>query len=189
MEEPGRATRLLKRLERGDAAAGEELLPLVHDELRRLAASALGRDRVGHTLQPTALVNEAWIRLVEWEGAEFHDRSHFIAVAAKAMRALLVDHSRRRSAIKRGGDRERVALDQATALFEERAIDLVELSDALDELSEVDATLGRIVELQFFGGLGQKEIATMLGTSLRTVERGWRTARAWLFQRLAPGEA
>jgi RNA polymerase sigma-70 factor (ECF subfamily) len=183
VNDPGEATRILRRLREGDAAAAEELAPLVYDELHRLARNALGRARPGHTLQPTALVNEAWMRLVGLE-TEWAGRSHFIGVAAKAMRSVLVDHARARSADKRGGAHARLELDEGFVLFEERAVDVLALEQALEELSVMDPFLAQIIELRFFGGLNQPEVAEHCGTPLRTVERGWQTARAWMFQRV-----
>jgi len=180
-----RATLLLQRLEAGDASAGEELLPIVYEELHRLARGAMARERNEHTLQATALVNEAWIRLVDREGARWEGREHFLAVAARAMRSVLVDHARRRAAEKRGGAVERVPLEQAFALFDERAVDILELHEALEELAGVEERAARVVELRFFGGLTNEEAARVLATSLRTVEREWRVARAWLHQRIA----
>ena len=143
----------------------------------------------GQTLQPTALLNEAWIRLVERERPSFDGRGHFLGVAARAMRSVLVDASRRRTAGKRGGGESRVPLDDLLLSFEEQAIDLVALDQALDALATEDATLARIVELRFFGGLSHPEIVEVLGVPLRSVERGWRTARAWLRQQVDGDES
>ncbi|MCP3919034.1 MAG: sigma-70 family RNA polymerase sigma factor [bacterium] len=184
MSAPVRTTLLLQRMQDGDAGAAQELLPVVYEELHRLAARAMGRQNQDHTLQATALLNEAWIRLVEAEGGEWNSRNHFLAVAAKAMRSVLVDHARRRGSEKRGGTHGRVELDRALGLFEQRSTDLLALDDALGELAQMDPILARIVELRFFGGLKNSEIAELEGCSLRTVERGWSTARAWLYQRL-----
>lgn len=185
MSEPrGDATILLRRLQEGDGRAADELLPIVYAELHRLAQRAMA-GRGGQTLQTTALMNEAWIRLVDGDGAEWESRNHFLAVAARAMRSVLVDRARRRGALKRGGARVELELDAAIDELEERAPDLVALDDALEKLAEVDETLVKIVEMRFFGGLSQPAIAEVLGISLRSVERGWSTARAWLHARLA----
>jgi len=184
----GDATLILKRLSAGDPAAGAELLPLVYEELRRLAQVAMKNARGNHTLQPTALLNEAWIRLIDPRRADFEGRGHFMAVAARAMRSVLVDHARRRGAEKRGGDALRVELDLAVAGFDERSEGLLELDRALHELASFDAELARIVDMRFFGGMKNPAIAEALGLSLRSVERGWSSARAWLYRRVTGGE-
>jgi len=185
MPDAGDATLILKRLSGGDPAAGNELLPIVYAELHRLATSAMGKARNDHTLQPTALLNEAWIRLIEPGREGFDGRGHFLAVAARAMRSVLVDHARRRGALKRGGGAGRVDLDKAVVGFDERSEGLVELDRALNELTDFDDELARIVDLRFFGGLKNPEIARALDMSLRSVERGWSTARAWLYRRVS----
>ena len=185
MPAPVRTTVLLQRMQDGDRGAAQELLPVVYSELHRLAERAMGRQNQDHTLQATALLNEAWIRLVEAEGGEWKSRNHFLAVAATAMRSVLVDHARRRGADKRSGGRQRVELDRALDLLEENSTDLVALDEALCELAELDTSLARIVELRFFGGLKHAEIAELEASSVRSVERSWSTARAWLYHRLA----
>ncbi len=185
MERPTPATVLLQRLSDGDKAAAAELVPLLHAELHRLAKGAMARTRAGHTLQPTALLNEAWLRLLESEGGQWSGREHFLAVATKAMRSILIDHARKRQSRKRGGGMQRVELDEVVLSLEDRAVDLLALNDALDELALADEALARIVELRFFGGLNNHEISSVTEMSLRSVERGWRSARAWLFQRIA----
>ncbi len=187
MTDPERTIRLLRRMRAGDDGATEELLSLVHGELMAIARRVMGPARGAQTLQPTALVHEAWLRLAHAEGGEFDDRTHFLAVAARAMRSVLIDHARKRKTDKRGGDRERVTLDQVIVPFEESAGDLLALDDAMEELAASEARLARIVELRFFGGLSNDEIAHHLGLSTRSVERGWRTARAWLRRRLGAG--
>jgi RNA polymerase sigma factor (TIGR02999 family) len=185
-----RATLLLHRMSDGDERAADELLPLVYGELHALAARYMGERAAGHTLQPTALVNEAWLRMIEPEsGASFESRAHFFGVAAKAMRSVLVDHARRRGAQKRGGAVERVPLEDIAALFEERASDLLALDESLTRLAAMDAQLGRIVELRFFGGLSVEETALALGVSQPTIVRGWRVARMWLKRELGLAEA
>ena len=179
-----KTTLLLRRLGAGDATAAEEMLPLLHDELRRIAERAMRGERDDHTLQPTALVNEAFLRLAgenAWES-----RAHFLRVAARAMRNILVDHARARAAGKRGGgDAHRVTLDDGVGFDDGRsAATVLHVHELLAELAEVDEPLARIVELRFFGGLSEKEIAASLGISTRSVQRGWRTARAWLLARL-----
>lgn len=191
MSHPGDATRILRRLTGGDEAAAEELLPIVYDELYRLAARAMSRQPRGHTLQATALLNEAWIRLVSKEDADWASRNHFLGVASRAMRSVLVDRARRRSVQRRDEhgaeslDGVEVELDAAVSLFEDRATDLLALDEGLRELARVKPQLARMVELRFFGGLTHEGVAEVLGVSLRSVERGWNLARAWLYARLA----
>lgn len=184
----GPATVLIQRAGAGDRAAAEELLRVVYGELRELAASALSRERAGHTLQPTALVHEAWLRLAGPD-AGWNGRGHFFGAAARAMRQVLVDHARARNAAKRGGGRAAVELDEALLAWESRALDLLALDEALAELARVDERAVRIVELRFFAGLEMDEVARALELSLPTVERGWRMARLWLRARLEPGAA
>jgi len=175
---------LLARMASGDESAASELLPLVYGELRGLAQSAMGEERA-QTLQPTALVHEAWMRL-QGDGVQrdFSSRAHFLNVAAKAMRSVLVDHARRRAALKRGGERERVALEDVVELFEESSTDLIGLDVALEKLGKVDEQLARIVELRFFGGCSVEDTAAALRVSEPTVVRGWRVARMWLRREL-----
>ena len=181
MARPGEATRILSRLRAGEAGAAEELAEIVYEELHRIASGAMARARPDHTLQPTALLNEAWLRLIGLE-VDWESRAHFLGVASRAMRSVLVDHARARAADKRGGNLERVELDEAFALFEQRSGDLLELEAALERLTNLDPDLARIVELRFFGGLSHPEVARVTGGSLRGVERGWRTARDWLYR-------
>jgi RNA polymerase sigma factor (TIGR02999 family) len=180
-----KTTLLLRRIESGDREAGAELLELVYGELRGLAAGYMAGERAAHTLQPTALVHEAWVRLMGTEAGVWKDRAHFIGFAALAMRRVLVDHARRRRAEKRGGGR-REPLDAVVAVFEERGADLVALGEALERLEALDPELARIVERRFFAGATNAEVAADLGGSERTVERGWSTARAWLRAELGP---
>ena len=180
-------TVLLERYQQGDARAADRLVPLVHDELHRLAHRILSRSPPGRTLQTTDLLNEAWIRLDR--GREgYSGREHFLAVAARAMRSIVVDRARRRGAERRGGNAERVDLDLAVDVLEAAVPDLVELDAALEELARVRPTLARVVELRFFAGMSHPDIARVTGASLRTVERDWSTARAWLFARLEGAE-
>jgi RNA polymerase sigma factor (TIGR02999 family) len=177
-------TQLLARASRGDGSASEQLFPLVYDELRRLAAHYMAQQSAAHTLQATALVHEAWVKLIDVEAAQISDRAHFFRLAATAMRSILVDHARSKGRGKRGGDRQRVALDGGgDALEQAEGVahhELVDLDESLERLEAVDEQLARIVELRFFAGLTAAESAEVLGVSARTVERGWRTARAWL---------
>lgn len=158
----------------------------VYQELHAVAGRYLSRERADHTLQPTALVNEAYARLLKHGGGQQLDRQRFVFAAARAMRCILVDHARRRNARKRGGTNRPVRLEPAILLYEQADVDLVELNDALERLQELDAQAAEIVELRFFGGMTIEEIATALGVSTRTVERGWRFARMWLFRELDP---
>lgn len=174
------ATILLRRLDGGDASAAEELMPLVYNELHQVAQRFMSRENPGHTLQPTALVHEAWMKLVGQSTHHWNGRTHFLAVAAHAMRAILVDHARARRALKRGGGRDRVMLEEAVAFYESRAVDLLDLDTAMGRLQDIDKELAKVVELRFFGGLTNDEVATVLDLSTPTIERRWRVARAWL---------
>ena len=179
-------TRLLAETAAGHEEAAARLFPIVYDELRRLAASALRRERADHTLQPTALVHEAFLRLVDVPDAQWHDRGHFVAVAARAMRRVLVDHARGRNALKRGSAEVRVPIDDVDVPSGQAGdVDLVALDDALGRLAAVDERQARIVELRFFGGLTVEETAALIGSSPRTVKRDWHMARAWLRRELA----
>jgi RNA polymerase sigma factor (TIGR02999 family) len=180
-------TGLLHRWRDGDAAALEQLVPLVYDQLHRLARHYLRGERSGHTLQTTALVHEACLRLIGPSPADWNGRAHFYAVAARVMRRLLVDHARARRGPRRGGEAIRVALDGA-AVVPERADDLVALDDALRRLAELDPRKIQIVELRYFGGLSVEETADALGVSAITVKREWPRIKAWLFRELAGDE-
>jgi len=169
-------TLLLQRMGRGDRGAAEELFGILYDELRRRAAGIMS-GQAGQTLQPTAVVHEAWLKLGE---GDWESRGHFLGVAAKAMRSVLVDHARARRAEKRSGGGSRVGLDQVLLAYEERALDLVGLDEALGRLEAFDPELARLVELRFFGGLSIAETAEVLGRSTATIERSWRTARSFL---------
>ncbi len=177
-------SRLLAEYREGDAGALDRLIPLVYAELRRIAARALLAERREHTLQPTALVNEAYVRLVERPNASWQDRAHFIACAARVMRQILVDHARAHRADKRGGGLVRVTLGEETLAAAGPEVDFLALDAALDRLAEQDEQKCRIVELRYFGGLSNEETAEALGVSPRTVKRGWAFARAWLRREL-----
>lgn len=185
-ERPVDVTLLLRESRAGDAGALARLLPAVYDELRRLAASYLRRERAGHTLQPTALAHEAWIRLVDATRVEWRDRAQFLAIAARSMRQILVDHARTRDAIKRGGAHDRVTLSRVEGFTPGPDLDVLALEEALEALEALDPRKARIVELRFYGGLTAKEAASALGVSETTVENEWRFARAWLANRLDP---
>lgn len=182
------ATIVLSELTRGDSSAAERLLPLVYAELRSLAGSYFRAQPADHTLQPTALVHEAFIRLIDQTSVEWNDRAHFFAVAATAMRQILTDHARRSKALKRGGDRERVSLENAPTPAEKGEVDLVALDEILTKLEGFDPRKHRILELRFFGGLSVEEVARILEVSKTTVENEWRAARAWLNYELSKGE-
>jgi RNA polymerase sigma factor (TIGR02999 family) len=169
----------------GEPAARETLFPLVYDELRRIAHRQLQREWQGHTLDTTALVHEAYLKLVDQTRAGFTDRAHFFAVAANAMRRILVDYARRYLADKRGGAPRRVTLTDDMLVAEERADTLLAINDALDELSRIDERLSRVVECRFFGGLTEEETAEVLGVTARTVRRDWTKAKGWLHRTLA----
>lgn len=182
-------TKILEKASEGDAAAAERLLPLVYEELRAIAARYLRQERAGHTLQPTALVHEAYVRLIDQTSVRWNGRSHFLAVAAIAMRRVLVNHARARRRLKRGGqEMKRVPLDDAVGVLEERAGDLEALDEALTKLAAMDPQQARIVELRFFGGLTAPETAEAMGISERTVHREWALARAWLRGEVTRGE-
>lgn len=180
MEVKSDVTVLLEAVTRGSTEASERLFPLVYDELRRLAQSMLAGERPGHTLQATALVHEAYMKLVGQRSVGWRGRADFMAVAAQAMRRILVDHARGRNREKRGGGAGRMSLDDAAAVYQERAMDLVALDEALTRLAAMDERKARLVELRFFGGMTMDEAAAMLEIPLRTAERDWTAARAWL---------
>jgi RNA polymerase sigma-70 factor (ECF subfamily) len=180
------ATNILSRIQRVDDAAAAELLPLVYDELRQLAARYMDRARAGHTLQPTALIHEAYLKLISGEQA-FNSRAHFIGVAAHAMRQVLVDHARRRQADKRGGDWVRVTLDHADPSATVSCDEVLALHEAMDRLAAKQERLAHVVELRYFGGLTIKETAVVVGVSHTTVEDDWSLAKAWLARELDGG--
>ena len=177
-------TALLEGARGGDAAATDQLVPLLYAELRRLARAMMARERPGATLQPTALVHEAYLRLLGGGPGEWQNRSHFMAAAATAMRRILVERARRRLRRKRGGEQKRVTLEESTLRSEVEPEEMLALDAALDELRGMDAGMARVVELRYFGGLTVEETAEALGASVRTVHRHWAAARAWLHHAL-----
>lgn len=187
MTGPANVTRLLEAWSSGDRAALEALMPLVHRELHRLAERQMAGERDGHILQATALVNEAYVRLVDWKHVEWQNRAHFFGVAAQLMRHVLVDAARTRARGKRGGGRFHVSLSEAEQVPLTHAKDLVALDDALNSLHRHDARKSRVVELRYFGGLSLQEVAHVLDVSVATVRRDWSLARAWLHRELASG--
>jgi RNA polymerase sigma factor (TIGR02999 family) len=182
---PRTVTRLLREWSAGDEAALESLMPLVYRELRRLAAASWRRERVGHTLQPTAIVHEAFLRLVAQQGVAWEGRTQFLAIAAQMMRRVLTDHARRKGAAKRGGaELVRVELDDEVGRLEARQLDLVALDEALAKLESLDSRQARVVELRYFAGLTIAETAEALELSPATVKREWETAKAWLVREM-----
>jgi len=177
---PQEITQLLMNWSQGDKAALDQLVPLVYPELRRLAKRHMDREDPAHTLQTSALINEAYLKLVDQQNVEWQNRAHFFAVAAQVMRHILVDHARTRNYAKRGGGAPKLPLDEAAALTEQRAGQLIALDDALRDLSALDARKSQIIELRFFGGLSLDETAEVMKISPSTVQREWRAAKAWL---------
>ena len=175
-------TQLLIEWRDGDQTALDRLIPLVHQELRRFAHHYLKQERREHTLQTTALVNEAYLKLVDHKGMHWQDRTHFFAVAAQAMRRILVDHARTRDALKRGGGLAMTNLDEAATVADTQAAELLALNDALDQLAHLDARKSRIVELRYFGGMTLEETAEVVGLSPTTVNREWKSAKTWLLK-------
>jgi RNA polymerase sigma factor (TIGR02999 family) len=180
MTDPSDATQILIEHVSGDLQAADRLLPLIHTELKHLAVRYLRGERAAHTLQPTALVNEAYLRLIRHERMNWQGKTHFFAMAAKTMRRVLVDHAQSHAARKRGGDRQRVTLTDRIDGTDDNPFDVLALHDALNRLTSLHDRQGQVVELRFFGGLTEKEVAQVLEVSTRTVQNDWRTARAWL---------
>jgi len=178
-------TELVADARRGDADATAKLVPLLYEELRHIAAGLMARERNATTLQPTALVHEAYLRLLGAEDREWQSRAHFLGAAAQAMRRILIEHARKRSRLKRGGGRERVTLTDGDLQYETQPEDLLALEQALVKLEARDNEMARVVELRYFGGLTAEETAEVLGTSVRTVHRQWSGARAWLHRALS----
>ena len=183
---PKEITHLLLSWSKGDEAALEQLIPLVYPELRKLARRYMGREKPGHTLQTSALINEAYLRLVDQQTVEWKDRSHFFAMAAQVMRHILVDHARSYLYEKRGGGAQHVALEEDTVLCDERASELVALDEALTRLGLIDQRKSKVVELRFFAGLSVEETAETLNLAPITVMREWRAAKAWLHREVSP---
>ena len=183
-------TRILESIEDGDPQAAEELLPLVYDELRNLAAAKMSQENPGHSLQATALVHEAYLRLVDVDHAlNWDSRGHFFAAAAEAMRRILINHARDKARLKRGGDRRQMSFDDIQLAVNPDVEDVIELSDAIDRLAEQDERSAAILKLRCFAGLKMDEAAKVLGLSLRSAERYWEFARAWLYAALRPDDS
>jgi len=182
-------TQLLAKWRDGNQSALDELYPLVYDELHRLARRYMSRERRGHTLQTTALINEAYVRLVDQKNVHWANRSHFFAISAQIMRRILIDHARRHLYAKRGGGAQRVSLEEVAAITPNASRELVRLDEALKSLAEMDPRRSQVVELRYFGGLNNEEIAGVLNISANTVTRDWNMARAWLYQQLSENAA
>lgn len=180
---PQNITQLLAEWRDGDQSALDELYPLVYDELHRLARRYMSRERKGHTLQTTALINEAYVRLVG-QKVNWANRSHFFAISAQIMRRILIDHARRNAYAKRGGGAQQVSLEEAATVTPDQSGELIRLDEALKSLAEMDPRRSQVVELRYFGGLNNEEIAGVLNVSENTVTRDWNMARAWLYQQL-----
>jgi RNA polymerase sigma factor (TIGR02999 family) len=168
----------------GDRAAFDHLLPIVYQELRRMAGAYLRQENPGHTLQPTALVHETWLRLIDQTRVNWRNRAQFFGVAAQMMRRILVDHAKAKHREKRGGDAVKLSLDDVVNLSQERVTDLLALNDALDDLSRIDGRKSRVIELRYFGGFSVEETAQILEVSPETVIRDWKMAKAWLYQQI-----
>jgi RNA polymerase sigma factor (TIGR02999 family) len=181
----GEVTQILVELRRGNREAEGRLIPLVYTELRRIAANHLRREAAGHSLQPTALVHEAYLRLICIQEVDWQSRSHFFAVSATLMRRILVDHARAHQARKRGDGFDPIAFDEALMPGPERAPEILALDDALDRLAQLDERQAKIVEMRFFAGMSEEEAGAALGISARTVKRDWRVAKAWLYKELS----
>ena len=188
-DQTGSVSHLLRAWGRGDLQARDELVPVVYGELRRRAGAYLRRERSDHTLQPTALVHEAYLRLTAQERVTWQNRAHFFAIAAQMMRRVLIDHAREHLAAKRPGAQLKVLLDDRIGAAQPRACELMMVDEALVELTRIDPRQGQIVELRYFGGLSEQEVAAVLSVSRATVTREWQTARAWLYRRLTTGRA
>lgn len=184
MSEPDHATKLLQQMQAGDPAASESLMRLLYRELREVAARYLRSERAGHTLQPTALVHEAYLKLVNQQSADYRSRGHFLAVAAMVMRRILVNHAERRAAAKRGGGAKRVPLAEELSAVESPNVDILALDEALRKLAERDERKAKVVEQRFFAGVEMSQIAENLGVSLPTVKRDWEFARTWLMREM-----
>lgn len=184
---PEGMTRLLLDWSAGNKAALNELIPLIEQELHRIAHQYMNRESPGHTLQTTALVNEAYLRLIDQKTVRWQNRAHFFAIAAQTMRRILIDHARKSARAKRGGKARQISLDEVAVISQERAGELIALDEALERLAALDPRRGRVVELRFYGGLNTDEVAEVLGISPNTVTRDWNMARAWLYRELQSG--
>lgn len=184
MNKSSTVTELLIQVGNGDNNAYDQLFPKVYDHLRRMAGIQLGKEYHNHTLRKTALVHEVYMKLIDASKIEWEDRAHFFAIAARAMRQILVDYARKKKAKKRGGDYHRITLDEDKIDLDRHALDLIELNDLIDKLAEFDERKSKVVELRFFGGLAIREIAELLDVSTRTVDRDWLKARSWLHKEL-----
>lgn len=184
-EGQSQVTQILRDWSDGDPGAPERLMPLVYEEMRRIARSFISKERPGHTLQPTALANEAYLRLVGQNSVSWQSRAHFYSIAASMMRRVLIDHARTRATEKRGGAAVRLSLEDVQVPVEERAAGLLAMDEALERLSQFNERGRRIVEMRFFAGMSDEEIAEVLGVSTRTVLRDWKAARLWLFRELS----
>jgi RNA polymerase sigma factor (TIGR02999 family) len=185
---PSNVTQLLVDWRQGDQSALARLIPLIYDELRRIAHRYVQQERQGNTLQTTALVNEAYLRLAGQDQPPWQNRAHFFAVTARVMRHILIDHARRRHYLKHGGQFQQVSLQEALSMSAQRAAELIALDEAMDELKAFDARKSDVVELRYFGGLSLEETAAALEISVMTVRRDWRAAKAWLFRRMTQGD-
>src|SRR4051794_28362307 len=185
MQPPTQVSQLLQQWQEGSDEALEALMPLVYNELKRLAGSYLRRERPDHTLQSAALVNEAYLRLVDQTQTQWQNKAHFYGIAAQMMRRVLADHARGHNAVKRGAGMPELELDEAMAQAQSRSVDVIDLEEALQKLEKLDPQQGRIVELRFFSGLSIEDTANVLGISPATVKRDWAAARAWLFREVA----
>ncbi len=184
---PSNVTQLLHDWSDGDREALDKLIPVVYEELRRQAARYLQRERPGHTLQTTALIHEAYLRLIDQKNVQWQNRAHFFGIAAQMMRRILVDHARGRQAAKRGGSDIKLPLEEGMIVSEGKEVDLVALDEALDRLTVIDPQQSRVVELRFFSGLSVEETAEVLGVSPRTVKRDWNVAKAWMRREISEG--
>lgn len=189
VESKHEVTEILREWSSGDSEAPERLMQLVYDELRRLASAFIVKERDGHTLQPTALVHETYLRLVDQTRVDWQNRAHFFGIASRMMRRVLIDHARARATDKRGGAAIHLSLEDVQLPVEQRAANLVALDEALERLAELDERKCRVVELRFFGGLEDEEIAAVLGVTARTVQRDWKTARLLLYRELSQNQS
>lgn len=184
MDDAKRITAMLQKLREGDESAIDDLFPLVYDRLRRIAASQLSRERDGHTLRKTALVHEVYMKLIDQDQIIWRDKAHFFAIAARAMRQILVDYARRKKAQKRGGDRNPISLQKDTVDLNEHAEQIIMLNDLIEQLAKLDVRRSKVVEMRFFANMTNREIAEILDVSSRTVDRDWLKARIWLHKEL-----